>query len=197
EPTMIGHDGAREIAMWDLKGLTLQIGSGTAEPVWRNLNAGFALGLYHQGATTKSEGELQAAVGALGATVKLTSGGLQFEHTPVVPVRVSKMMGNVRTHVVSSHFPSAIAWSGETKSEIPVSKAGASIKPIILKPGAATLSVTNVARIQAPAGLAHFSEYYALVNLAPDDSPLTLEHSEADIPVYDCVPPAATPLPLP
>jgi hypothetical protein len=199
QPDMVGHEGNEEIAFWDLKGVTVGVGTDASDPVWKNLSAGFFLGLYHRGSKPKPAKDQQAAVKGLGATVALKSGTLTFLSDPIVDVIVSRDVNDVIEPVVTSKFPSAVQWhgqaneilalydntSGTKKGEIELNTESDDIR----------LNITNVARYASPKGLEHFFEYYSLLELANGDGQLKLESNDSDITVYDCVPPIVLPMP--
>jgi hypothetical protein len=195
DPDMVGHNGVEEIAFWDVRGYTLQIGNDTKDPDWRNMNAGLALGLYHQGAKSKSMADQRKVVGNDGAVVELTSGTLEFLAAPIVKLIVTRVVNGTEQPVITSEFPSAVRWSGFSAPTLVLKKLGSKDAHIALNAAFTNpvLSVTNVARMAAPAGLEHLSEYYKLFDIANTDGPLKLKSNEADIKVYDCVPPVALP----
>jgi hypothetical protein len=192
-PLTVGHDEAgNQIAMWDLTGVTIKIGTDTADPTFGNANTGFAFGIYHPGAKTRSAAELDAAVGAMGAKVELTSGSLAFDNSRPLHLIVRKN----KVPILTGHYPSAVGWRGGVDKDVRLlNKAGQEIGKIRLKEDGRdiALRITNVARVDFADGLTHFAHYYDLMEPLVGDYPMTLANSEADIDVFDCVPPVALP----
>jgi len=192
QPQGVGHDQAgNEIAMWDLTGVTIQMGDRPAPTVWTNSNGGFNLGIYHPGATPKADADVDKVIFPAGAKVSLAGGTLTFDQTRPLKLIVKK---NAK-EIVTADFSSAVRWQGSAASEL-VGTRGGDKQVIVLKNvGAIDFRITNVSRQEAPKGLDHFFRYYDLFDIQNGDYQLTLDSATADVDVYDCVPPGEIPRP--